>query len=162
MSNTVRAASWLKGFSLAFTKNGTSPIIEWETIASGETIVKGAPVTKASGVISLGATDSGALYGVADADGTAGDVIPVIVGDENNVFQAQADDDTGGISNFPLYCDIVQDADDYWVVNIGTTTEQVLRVIGKVPEDDEDDATVPGRVFFQIHRSQYNGFVAAL
>ena len=79
MANTVKADSWRTGFWPVKTANGGTPLIQWETIAAGEAVKAGDAVTKASGEISLGLATSGLLYGIALADGSATESIPVAV-----------------------------------------------------------------------------------
>ncbi len=160
MANTVKAASWPVSFQVAFTLTGAPALIKWETIASGQTILKGDPVTKASDEISLGATGSGTLYGIAMANGVAAGVIPVAVADRNTVFIGQADAKTEDIYDGAV-CDIVGGT-GAWTVNIGTVTESVLLIVGHVVGDSKTDNTDPGRLHFVIARSSWDALVAAL
>jgi hypothetical protein len=163
MSNLVKAKSWAKHFQLAYTHTGAPAVIEHKVVASGETIEQGHPVTISSEQVSLALYTSGALYGIALAPGEAGDTIPIAVGDRNNVFIGQADGATSALS-CPFECDITDSegsGEGNFEVDVGSSTEDVLWVIGKVPGDLASDATTPPRVFFQILRSQYDGLVAA-
>lgn len=161
MSNTVKAKSWLPHFQLAYTTTGAPPVIEWATIATGETIEMGMPLVIASSEVSEAASNSGALYGVALAAGDAGDKIPVAVGDRNNVFVGRADAKTDSL-DFPMECDIVQNGTSgNWEADVGASVEDVLQVQGKVVGDDDTDTDNPGRVYFQIKRSQYDEITAA-
>lgn len=159
MSNAVKAKSWLPNLRLAYTLTGAPAPIEWETVASGESIVEGGAVTKSFGEISAATATSGSLYGVALAAGEEGDEIPVAVGDRNTVFMGQCDEAIGS-NTFPKEADIVITSDEFFV-DIGKTTEGVLQAIGAVPGDDTSDGDDPGRVFFVIKRSQYDTLVAA-
>lgn len=160
MSNAVRAKSWPKNFQFAYTEDGGEPTVDHRTIATGETILKGDPVVLSSGEIAEAATDSGTLFGIAAAGGSAGDEIMVYVGDRRNVFLGQADGDYSA-KTFPFECDIVDDGGDYWLVDIGASVEDVLQCIGKPEGDEADDTTDPGRVYFKIKRSSYDELVAA-
>lgn len=159
MSNAVKSKSWVPHFALAYTTTGGPAVITHEVIASAQTIEKGMALTKASDEVSEAASTSGALYGIALADGVAEDTIPVAVGCSTNVFIGRVDADASSL-NVPLECDIVEVSNDHRV-DIGASTEDVLRVIGKVPGDDFDDTTYLPRVFFQILRSSYDGRIAA-
>lgn len=161
MGNSVKADAWYKHFRFAYTLNGAVPIVMHHVIADGETIEEGMALTISSNKVSEAASTSGALYGIAGADGDAGDSIPVYVGDRNNVFIGQCDAKTESLS-FPMECDIVEDGTtDGHLVDVGASTEDVLHLLGKVPGDDDTDTTDPGRVFFQIKRSQFDALVAA-
>lgn len=161
MSNAVKAKSWLPHFQLAYTLTGAPPVIEWEVVASGEEIEFGMPVTKASNKVSEATATSGALYGVALAAGDEGDSIPVAVGDRNNVFIGRADAKTDTL-DFPMECDIIVDGTTgNFLADVGASAEDVLNVLGKVVGDDDTDTDDPGRVYFQIKRSQWDSLVAA-
>lgn len=159
MSNAVRAKSWAKNFQFAYTVDGGEPTIKWYDVATGETILKGDPLVLSSGDVAEGASDSGALFGIAGADGDAGDSIPVYVGDRRNVFLVQTDGDYSA-KTYPFECDIVADG-DYWVADIGASVEDVLHCIGKPDGDEDDDTTDPGRVYCMIKRSEFDALVAA-
>lgn len=159
MSNSVKSKSWVPHFALAYTTTGGPPVIEHKVIASGQTIEKGMALTISSEEVSEAASTSGTLYGIALADGAATETIPVAVGCHTNVFIGRVDADASSLTT-PLECDIVEVSNDHRV-DIGASTEDVLRVIGKVPGDDFDDTTYLPRVFFQILRSSYDGRVAA-
>lgn len=159
MGNAQRAKTWFKSFRVAYTKTGAPPVIVWRT--AGEALYEGDPVVIASNAVSEAAANSGALYGVCLADTASGSEAPIAVADENTVFVGQADDDTGTLTDLPQAVDIVEGTDG-WKVDVGATTEQVVRVIDYVPGDDTSDTAEPGRLYFQILRSQWNEFVAAL
>ena len=160
MSNSVKANSWLSHFQLAYTLTGAPPVIEWEVVADGEEIEFGMPVTKATNEVSEAVATSGALYGVALSAGIAGDEIMVAVGDRNNVFVGEADAKTDTLT-FPMECDIIKDGTKGFLVDIGASEEGVCNVLGKVVDDDDTDTDDPGRVYFQIKRSQWDSIVAA-
>lgn len=159
MSNAVKAKSWLPHFSLAYTTTGGPPVVEHKVVASGQTIEKGMALTISGDEVSEAAANSGTLFGVALADGDAGDTIPIAVGCAENVFMGKVDADASSIS-LPLECDIVE-VDDEHRVDFGSSTEDVLRVFAKVPGDDFSDTTNLPRVYFSIIRSSYDGRVAA-
>lgn len=157
MSNTVKAKSWLKNFQLAYVKSGGNPVTDWR-VCDGA-VSEGAPVVLSTGKVAEAATSSGVLYGIALAAGADGDSIPIAVGDRENVFVGQADAATSGIAP-PAECDIAI-TDSKFYVDIGSSTEDVLHVIGKPESDDESDSTDPGRVYFQIKRSSWDALVSA-
>lgn len=158
MSNAQKAKTWFKSFRIAYTLTGAPPVIAWRTTA--EEIFEGDPLTISSNEVSEAAADSDTLFGVAAAHGASGDVIPIWVGDRNNVFIGQADDDTGTLSALPTVCDIVEGSDG-WKIDVGNNDEDVVRVLDYVPGDDTSDASEPGRYYFQIERSSWDGLVAA-
>lgn len=159
MSNAVKAKSWAPHFSLAYTTTGGPPVLEHKTVADGETIEKGMALTISGDEVSEAASTSGALFGIALADGVAEDVIPIAVACPENVFVGQVDADASSIS-LPLECDLVEVSNEHRV-DFGSSTEDVFRVFAKVEGDDFDDTTDLPRVYFSIIRSQYDGRVAA-
>lgn len=159
MSNLIKAKSWKDRFQCRETVHGGPPHIEWLEVASGETILDGDPIVLSSGKAAEGAANSGALYGVAGADGDAGDMIPVYVADTENIFEGQADAATSTVTK-GLTCDIVGSGTN-WLVDIGASVEDVIQVLGCVPGDDTSDSTTPGRVKFIIIRSEYLSLLAA-
>jgi len=159
MGNAQRAKTWFKSFRVAYSKTGSPPVIVWRT--TGEALYEGDPVVIASNSLTEAAATSGALYGICLADTDSGDEAPVAVADGNTVFVGQADDDTGTLTDLPQLVDIVEGTDG-WKVDVGATTEKVIRVIDYVPGDDTSDTSEPGRLYFQIHRSQWDELVAAL
>ncbi len=159
MSNAQKARSWLPNFQLV-TTTANAATIEHKVVAAGETIEPGFAVALDTGELVEAEADSGTLYGIALAGGSGGDIIPVAVGDQSNVFMGQCDDDIDGVA-FPRTCDIVIDGDGKFLVDIGATAEDVLMVTGPVIGDDPEDDDVPPRVYFKILRSSYNGLVAA-
>jgi len=162
MSNANKADSWFPRFSVAFTLTGAPEMVQKYTIAAAQTIIVGDPVVFSAGAstIEKGASTSGAILGFALEAGTAGDEILVAVADRNTVFMAQADAATSAVV-LPLACDTIASGSK-WMVDIGATVEQTIRVIGLVPGDDTSDSTDPGRVLFVVHRSEWDGLVAAL
>ncbi len=164
MANAAKAKTWFKSFRIAYTKSGSPPIIVWRVAAAA--IFEGDPVVISSNQISEAASNSGAIFGIAlasitAAEITAGNLCPVYVGDENNVFVGQADDDSGTLADLPQLVDLVEGSDG-WKIDVGGTTEQVIRVLDYVTGDDTSDSTTPGRFYFQIHRSQWNEIVTAI
>ena len=78
MANTVKAKSWLPGFSVAYTLTGAPPVIEWCTVGA-TALKKGDSVIMGSSVMTIGLSNSPLLYGVCLADGDIGALIPVAV-----------------------------------------------------------------------------------
>ena len=159
MSNAVKAQSWAKHFSFAFTEHGGPPVIMHHEIASGQTIEKGMPLVLADDKVSEGATNSPLLYGMANAPGVAGDFIPVLVGDRGTIFVGQMDADPSAL-HYPMECDIVEQS-TVWKVDVGGSVEDVLLLLMPVPGDDLTDTTDVARVYFKIKRSSYDQLVAA-
>ena len=158
MANTVKAKSWLPGFSVAYTLNGGPPLIQWCTVGA-VALKKGDSVVMAANVMTIGLSDSPLIYGICLADGDVGAVIPIAVADVNTVFVGQADAITSGVTT-PDICDI-KGATGAQLVDIGETTEKVVNVLRVVPGDDTADATNIGRVYFQFIRSQFDNRVDA-
>lgn len=158
MSNAVKAKAWASGFSLAYTTTGAPPVIMWHACAAA--VKRGDAVILNNLKVQIALATSGTLYGVALASGAVDDVIPIAVGDRNNVFVGQADDKTEIITAFPHECDIIG-ATGVMKLDIGASVEDVAHCLGYVPGDDKADATVPGRVYFQIKRSSFDELVAA-
>lgn len=159
MSNSVKADSWKPRFSIAKTESGGPPVIEYLTVADGETILEGDPIVLSSGEAAEGAATSGQLYGIAASNGDAGDSIPVWVGNTDNIFIGQADAKTEDIAPGST-CDIVGSGTN-WLLDIGASTEDVVIIVDHVPGDADDDSTDCGRLYFKIVRSQYLGYLAA-
>lgn len=160
MSNAVKSKSWLPHFRLAYTTTGGPAPLEWKTIATGQTIAEGAPLTITDDEVSAATATSGTLYGVAAAGGAAGESIPVYLATPENVFMGRVGADASAWDGPPESCDVSIVTGDFRV-NLAGSTEEVLQVVAKVPGDDFDDDTVLPRVFFTIKRSQYDGRVAA-
>lgn len=160
MGNANKAKTWFPHFKLGYTLTGAPAPVEHWPIASGVTVVAGAPVLLDDGEIVLATATSGTLYGIANGNGEAGDTIPVLVGDRNTVFVGRSNAKTENITAFPAEADIVAVSDE-WRVNIGASVEGVLQVVSLVQDDDDEDNTVPGRVYFKIKRSQWDQLVAA-
>lgn len=156
MANTVKAKSWLPGFSVAYTLNGGPPLIQWCTVGAA-TLKKGDSVVMGANVLTIGLANSPLIYGVCLAGGLTGEVIPVAVADVNTVFVGQADGVTSGVTT-PDVCDIIG-ATGAQLVDIGEATELVVNVLRVVPGDDTADATDCGRVYFQFIRSQFDNRV---
>jgi hypothetical protein len=164
MSNTVKAKSWFTRFRPAYTLHGGPPHVEEEVMAASQAIKEGDPVTKASNVVSKGASSSGTIYGVAQETKTttADDEkykIRVAVADRQTVFCGQADAKTEDIDDL-AECDIVASGTK-WLIDIGSSVEDVVMVIKHVPDDDQTDDTDPGRLYFIWKRSSWDGLVAA-
>lgn len=160
MANTVKARSWERRFTPAFTLNGGPPAITYLVVAAGETILKGDPIVLSSGEAAEGAANSGALYGFAGHDAAATETLMVYVADTNTVFKGQADAKTEDIAD-GAECDIVGSGTN-WLIDIGASVEDVIKVFGHVPDDDQTDNTTPGRLLFQVKRSSFNDLLAAI
>lgn len=159
MSNATAAKSWPTHFQYAYSEGGSdAPVTEYKEVVTGA-VERGMPLTLSSGKVTEASATSGTLYGIAGADGEIGDEIPVYVGHEDNVFRGQTDGDHSS-SNFPKEADLVEVSTE-WRINFDATTEGVVQVIGAVPGDDDSDTDDPGRVYFKILRSSYDGRVSA-
>jgi len=158
MANTVKAKSWLPGFSVAYTLTDAPAQIVWRTVGA-VALKKGDSVVLGANLLTIGLSNSPLLYGVCLADGDVGDEIPVAVADTNTVFVGQADAVTSGVTA-PHVCDIVGGTGAQ-LVDIGSDTEKVINILRLVPGDDTADATDCGRVYFQIIRSQFDNRVDA-
>lgn len=156
MANTVKAKSWLPGFSVAYTLDGGPPLIQWHTVG-GTALKKGDSVIMTANVLLIGEADSPLLFGVCLADGDDGAMIPIAVGCVNTVFVGQANAITSGVTT-PDICDIIGSTGAQ-LINIGADDEKVVNVLRVVPGDDTSDATDYGRVYFQIIRSQFDNRV---
>lgn len=156
MANTVKAKSWLPGFSVAYTLNGGPPLIQWCTVGA-VALKKGDAVIMTANVLLIALADSPLIYGVCLSGGIAGAVIPVAVADVNTVFVGQADAITSGVTT-PDICDIIGGTGAQ-LIDIGANAELVVNVFRVVPGDDTSDATDCGRVYFQIIRSQFDNRV---
>lgn len=158
MSNAKVAKTWPKHFALARSVS-KNPTIVYMTIASGNTIEKGMALALSSGEVAEAASTTAQLFGIAAADGDAGDEIPVYAGDRNNVFRGQVDNADISSQTYPAECDIVEVSGEHRV-DIGASVEDVLLVLGPYEEDDLTDTTDGARVEFQIKRSSYDDLVA--
>jgi len=163
--NLVKAKSWFQKFAVAFTLTGGPAVVIHKPTAASQTIKRGDPLTISAGEVSLGASDSGSIYGIAMADvtTTAADEkteVAIAVADRNTVFVGQADDQTDSIAD-GAECDIV-DSGTKWLVDVGSSTEDVCLIVGHVPGDVVDDATTAGRLYFIWKRSSWDVLVAAL
>jgi len=157
MANAKAAKSWPKHFALAKSRSKNPTIVHKEVVTAA--VEKGMALVLSSGKVEEAASNSAQLFGIALADGATEDVIPVAVGDRNNVFIGQVDDADISSTTFPFECDIVEVSDDHRV-DVGASTEDVILVIEPVAEDDLDDTTDGARVYFQIKRSSYDDLVA--
>ena len=162
MSNTARAKTWFKSFRIAYTLTGAPPVMVWRVAA--EAIFEGDPLVISTNSVSEAAANSGLLYGIAAAaitaaQITAGNLLPIWVGDQNNVFVGQADDDSGTLADLPEQIDIVESSGD-WKLDVGASLEKVVRILDYVTGDDTTDTATPGRFYFQIHRSSWDEIVA--
>jgi len=160
MANAIKAKTWLKHFSLAYTLNGNQPTIMWKTVVTAA-IEKGMAVILSTNSIAEAASTSGILFGVAAADGEVADVIPVYVADRNNVFVGQVDNADISAQAFPVACDLVEVSNEHRV-DIAESTEKVFTAIAAVSGDTLTDTTDGARVYFQIVRSSFDLLVAAL
>lgn len=164
MSNQVRSATWIKKFFPIRTTNGGEPLIEEQPVAASQTITRGDPVTISNGELSLGAANSGAIYGVS-ADNittTASDektLCLVWVATRDTIFSGIASGKTEDIYD-EATCDIAVSSGN-WTLNIGATTEEVARIKQHVKGDSVTDDSYPGRLEFYWERSQYDNLVAA-
>lgn len=160
MSNAVKAQSWLFNVNLARSVS-KNPTIVWRQIEPAETVDKGQFVVLNGNNIEEAGNADTELFGVAAASGDGDDplrnVIPVYAGDLNNIFEGKV---TGDISatEFPFICNHVIDhgAADETRVDTETTVTNTLLCIGPVPGDTLDDTVNNPRVYFYIHRSEYN------
>jgi hypothetical protein len=137
-------------------------------VNTSQGIKKGDMVVLSSGKVSLAASNSGALLGVADAAKTTGgsvtaaDTIEVICGAEGTVFQGQC---SGNSAVALIGTDVdIEGTTGIMEVDENATTEQVIRVV-EIPDTTDlgvNALGANGRVNFIIKRSQFNGYVAAL
>lgn len=160
MSNAVKAQSWLFNVNLARSVS-KNPTIVWRQVEPGETVDKGQFVVLNGNNIQEAANADTELFGVAAADGDGDDplsnMIPVYAGDLNNIFEGKVNSDISA-TVFPFNCGHVINhgaADETRVNTTGAGTETLL-CIGAVPGDTLDDVVNHPRVYFYIHRSQYN------
>lgn len=166
MGNSARAKSWFPNVILAYTKTGSPAAIKYHTVKTGVQLETGVPVIKDDLDVDAATAESGTIYGftIAPGDGDSSDpfekTIPIILADRNHVFMARADEETDTISALPLLCDLVN-SDGHWRADIGANEEDVLRVVNLVEGDDDEDDDEPGRVLFEVHRSSYDGLIAA-
>ncbi len=158
MANTVKAKSWLPGFTIAYTLNDAPAVLQWCTVGA-VALKKGDAVIMDTNVLIIALANSPLIYGVCLADGDVGDSIPVAVADVNTVFVGQADEITSGVTA-PDICDI-KGGTGAQLVDIGENTDKVVNVLRVVPGDDTSDATDIGRVYFQFIRSQFDNRVDA-
>lgn len=158
MANLPKAKSWPKGFYPAYSTGGR-PTVVWKEVVT-TAVKKGDAVIQSSNKVTLALSNSGALYGVAGADGAVGDTIPIYVGDRNTVFIGQVTAADVSAVAWPIECDI-EGGTGEMTINHDASTEDVVYVIGPVPEDDDTDTTTGCRVYFQILRSTYDFLVAA-
>lgn len=158
MANATKAKSWPKSFAPAYSMGDHFTIV-WKTVVTLG-FKKGDAVIQSGADVTLAVSTSGALYGIAGADGAIGDSVPIFVGDRNNVFIGQITAADVSASAWPLECDI-EGASGAMLVNHDASTEDVIYVIEPVSEDDQTDATDGCRVYFQILRSTYDLLIAA-
>lgn len=158
MANTVAAKSWPKNFQLAYALTLAPEIIHME-VKNLTVMVNGAAVILDTGEVDLALSTSGTLFGIALAgltgDGT--ETVPVAVGSDKNMFIGQADAATSAVVE-AAECDIIISTD--YFLDIGSSVEDVIRIVTHVLGDDQSDATDPGRLYFQIKRSSFNEYIA--
>lgn len=164
MSNATRYATWIKKFFVFRTTHGGPPLLMWQPTAASQTITRGDPVTISSSAVSLGAANSGAIYGVAAGDVTTtaadeGTTVPIWVADRSNIFVGVANAASSGIEE-GAECDIAVSS-GAWSLNIGASTEGVAEIVQHVEGDSTSDSTYYGRLEFVWKRSQYDNLVAA-
>lgn len=164
MSNLVKSKSWFPRFFPEYTTHGGPPHIEEEVMAATQVLVVGDPVTKAAGVVSKAAANSGQVYGVCmeAKTTTAADEkykVRIAVADRATVFSGQADAKTEDIAD-QAECDIIASGAK-WLVDIGASVEDVCKIIKHVPGDDPADNTNPGRLYFIWVRNSWDNLVAA-
>lgn len=158
MANSPKCDSWPTGFAPAYSI-GSHFTVVWKTVVSNA-VKKGDAVIQSGADVDLALSNSGALYGVAGADGEVGDTIPIYVGDRNNVFVGQVTAANISAVDFPIECDI-EGGTGAMTINHDASVQDVVYVIGAVAEDDLTDTTDGARVYFQILRSTYDFLVAA-
>lgn len=160
MSNEVKAKSWPKHFQFAYTTTGAPAVLVYAEVDTAQEIEKGmALVLSSDEKVSEADANSDELYGIAAAAGDAGDVIPIYAGCKENVFVGQNDLKTDDVYPGDV-CDIKVDSDVHYV-DTGGNTEDVLIILGRVPGDDDEDTDDPGRLYFQIYRSEYDKIMGA-
>ena len=165
MSNQTRYSSWIQKLFPFRTIHEGPFLVEKQPVAASQEITRGDPVTISGGELSIATGSSGAIYGVAAEDVTTtedDEKTPCLVwvADRSTIFIGVADAATSGIDDGAV-CDI-QVSSGKWTLNIGTSTESVVRVIQHVSGDDTSDSTYPGRLEFIWERSLYDNLVAAL
>jgi len=132
------------------------------TVTTGQTIAKGDAVIAASGLVSVAASNSGTILGVADesvttaAAGTKIDIIPALPW---YVFEGQC---SGTYSDAVRFTTVdIEGTTGIMEINENATTEQVARVIGELG-DPNNSIGANSRVLFTWVRSDFDGRVAAL
>ena len=158
MANATKAKSWPKSFAPAYSMGDHFTIV-WKTVVTLG-FKKGDAVIQSGADVTMAVSNSGALYGIAGADGAIADVVPIFVGDRNNVFIGQVTAADVSAVAWPIECDI-EGGTGAMTINHDASTEDVIYVIEPVSEDDDTDTTDGCRVYFQILRSTYDFLVAA-
>ena len=165
MSNEVAAKSWPKNFQFAYHAGGAgAPVTIWKDVKSGAKVAWGAPVKldddEVEAMTDGDATD---IFGIALAPGNGdadyaldnhedgGKKIPIAVATPQNVFVGQCKGATNAL-NLPMTCDIDITSDQYYV-DEGSTTNDQIRIIARVEEDDATDTSDPPRVYFVLDSS---------
>jgi hypothetical protein len=159
MSNLVQTKSWHKGFRFMKTTHGGPPEMDHLPVAASQTIVEGDPLTLSSGVLSLATAASTEIAGVAagNVTTTAADEATDLLyykSTPGNIFVARGDAATSTINEGAKPG--IRTSGGYWYIDIGDdNATNIANVMGKMPGDDETDATYYGRIYFVWNRTPW-------